>query len=93
MTRESIIEIIAVKAEMSKKQASIALNATLDGITESLQAGEKISFIGFGTFDVTQRQERIGVNPRTKEKITIAATRVPVFRAGTKLKDIVNSQE
>ena len=90
MTRQCIIDIIAEKAEMTKKQAGVALNAVLDGITEALQAGEKVSFIGFGTFGVSQRKARTGVNPKTKEKINIKASKVPTFRAGSKLKEVVN---
>ncbi|MCL2063515.1 MAG: HU family DNA-binding protein [Candidatus Cloacimonetes bacterium] len=89
MTRDCIIAYVAEKAGMTKKQAGIVLSATLDGIAEALKAGEKISFIGFGTFAVSQRKARIGINPQTKEKIQIPAAKVPVFRAGAKLKDSV----
>lgn len=90
MIREDIIEVIAENAEMTKKQAGIALNTTLDSITQALQAGERITFIGFGTFSVKTRNARKGINPKTKEKIDIAASKVPVFRPGTKLKTLVN---
>ena len=89
MTRDCIIGLVAEKAGMTKKQAALALNATLEGITEALKAGEKISFIGFGTFAVSQRKARTGINPKTKQKIQIPATKVPVFRAGSKLKQSV----
>ena len=89
MTRDCIIAYVAEKAEMTKKQAALALTATLEGITEALEAGEKISFIGFGTFSVSERKARTGINPKTREKIMIPATKVPVFRAGSKLKDSV----
>ena len=84
-----MIAYIAEKAGMTKKQATLVLNATLEGITETLKAGDKISFLGFGTFAVSKRQARTGINPQTKEKIQIPATKVPVFRAGSKLKDSV----
>jgi DNA-binding protein HU-beta len=90
MKRECIIEYIAEKAEMTKKQAAVALNATLEGITCALQAGEKVSFIGFGSFSVINRKARIGINPKTKAKINIPASKAPVFRAGSKLKESVN---
>jgi len=89
MTRENIIEIIAKKAEMTKKQAGLALNAALEGITEALKAGNKITFIGFGTFSVRAKKARTGINPRTKAKINIPATKVPVFKPGAKLKEVV----
>ena len=89
MTRDCIIAYVAEKADVTKKQATAALNATLEGITEALKAGEKISFIGFGTFSVSDRKARTGINPKTKEKIQIPATKAPVFRAGAKLKESV----
>ena len=92
MTRENIIDIIAKKAEMTKKQSGLALTATLDGITEALQAGEKVTFIGFGSFSVSARKARTGINPQTKAKIKIPAKKVPVFRAGAKLKEVVNKK-
>jgi len=92
MTRENIIDIVAKKAEMTKKQAGKALTATLEGITEALKAGEKATFIGFGTFSISARKARTGVNPQTKAKIKIPAKKVPVFRAGAKLKEIVNKK-
>ena len=93
MTREAMIDIIAKKSAMTKKQAGIALSSTLDGITEALQAGEKVTFIGFGTFSISHRKERTGINPQTKKKIKIPAKKVPVFRAGSKLKEVVNKKK
>ena len=92
MTREDIIDMIAKKAGMTKKQAGIVLTSTLEGITEAMKAGERIAFIGFGTFAVSKRNARTGINPRTKAKITIPASTVPVFRAGAKLKEAVNKK-
>jgi nucleoid DNA-binding protein len=89
MTREQMIDFIAKKAEITKKQAGIALRATTDGIIEALQAGEKVTFIGFGTFKVAPRKARTGINPQTKKKIKIAARKVPVFRASAKLKAVI----
>ena len=89
MTKDCMIAYVAEKSGMTKKQASLAFNATLEGIIETLKAGERISFIGFGTFTVIERKARAGINPKTKEKIMIPATKVPVFRAGTKLKDSI----
>jgi len=89
MTRDCIIGYVAEKAGMTKKQAGLALNATLDCITGALKAGDKVSLIGFGTFCVSARKARTGINPKTKEKILIPASKAPVFRAGSKLKESV----
>jgi len=86
MTKKDMIEIIAKKSEMTKKQAGLALSSMVDGITEALQAGEKVTFIGFGTFRVKERKARTGINPQTKKKIKIAAKKVPVFKPSVALK-------
>ena len=67
----------------------MALNAFVDGVTLSLEKGEKVSLVGFGTFKVTDRAARMGINPQTKAKIQIPATKVPTFKAGKKLKEAV----
>jgi len=67
----------------------LALGAVIDGITLTLEKGDKVSLIGFGTFKVNARKARTGVNPQTKAKIQIPATKVPVFKAGKKLKEAV----
>ncbi|HOD53793.1 MAG TPA: HU family DNA-binding protein [Candidatus Cloacimonadota bacterium] len=89
MTREDLIAKVAEDAKITKKAASFALNSVLDGITEALQAGEKITFVGFGTFNVIERKARKGINPTTKEPISIPACKAPVFKAGSKLKEAV----
>jgi len=89
MSREELIAKIAEQAEISKKAAGIALNAVLEGITAALEKGDKVTLVGFGTFAVSQRKERKGVNPQTKKPIKIPARKVPVFKAGKKLKEAV----
>ena len=89
MSREELIQKIAREAKLSKTQADKALRATLEGITTSLKKGKRVSFVGFGTFDVGKRKARMGRNPQTGETIRIAAARVPKFRAGKQLKDAV----
>jgi len=89
MSREGLIKKIAEDAEVTKKVATLALNAFIAGVTETLTAGEKVTLIGFGTFSVKKRPARTGVNPQTKKKIKIPAKTVPVFKAGAKLKDAV----
>jgi DNA-binding protein HU-alpha len=89
MNKQDLIAKIAKDADITKKQAGIALGAVIDGITLTLEKGDKVSLIGFGTFKVNQRKARTGVNPQTKAKIQIPATKVPVFKAGKKLKEAV----
>ena len=90
MTKKELIEKVAADAEITKKAAEIALNSVLEGIETSLVEEGKMSFVGFGTFEVRERAAREGRNPRTKETITIPASTVPVFKAGKEFKDRVN---
>ncbi|MDY4279792.1 DNA-binding protein [Actinobacillus seminis] len=89
MNKTDLIDAIASAAELNKKQAKAALEATLDAITESLKAGDQVQLIGFGTFKVNSRKERTGRNPQTGAEIKIAASKVPAFVAGKALKDSV----
>jgi len=89
MNKADLIDAIAKKAEMTKKDLGIALDAIIESISGALAKGEKVTLVGFGTFDVRERKARIGVNPRTKEKIKISATKAPVFKAGKELKEKV----
>ena len=82
-------EAAAAEAGMSKKDAEKAVNAALAAITEELKNGGKVSLVGFGTFEVRERPERQGRNPQTKEPMTIAASKLPAFKAGKALKDAV----
>ena len=89
MNKTELIATVAEIAALSKKDAEKAVNATFDTITAALEAGEKVSLVGFGAFDVKERAARMGRNPRTKEEVEIPATRVPLFKAGKALKDTV----
>ena len=89
MNKAELIAVVAEKTGLSKKDSEKALNATFEAITDSLKAGDKVSMVGFGTFEVKTRGERIGRNPKTKAEIKIPATRVPGFKAGKALKDAV----
>lgn len=89
MNKAELIAAVAEKAGLSKKDSEKVINATFETITEELVAGEKISLVGFGSFDVKDRGERVGRNPKTKEEIVIPASRVPQFKAGKALKDAV----
>lgn len=89
MNKTELVDVIAEKTKLSKKDSKAALEAALEAITESLKAGDAVQLIGFGTFKVNQRQERTGRNPQTGKEIKIPATKVPSFVSGKALKDAV----
>ena len=88
MNKTELIAAVAEKAELSKKDAEKALKAFTDVVAEELVKGEKIQLVGFGTFEVAEREEREGRNPKSGEMMTIAASRSPKFKAGKALKDM-----
>ena len=90
MNKTELVASIAEKAAISKKDAEKALAAFVDTVSVELKAGGKIQLVGFGTFEVRERAARTGKNPRTGEKIQIAASKNPVFKAGKALKDAIN---
>ncbi len=90
MNKTELISAVAVAAGISKKDAAAAVNATFDTIAAELVKKEKVQLIGFGTFETRERTARTGINPRTKEKVKIAATVAPAFKAGKALKTAVN---
>ena len=90
MNKTELAAAVAAKTELSKKDAEAAVNAVLASITDALAEGDKVALVGFGTFDVKTRAARTGLNPRTKTPVQIAATKIPVFKAGKALKDSVN---
>ncbi len=90
MTKADLINAIAEKAEFSKKDSEKALNAVISSITDALVSGDKVQIVGFGTFEVRQRDAKEAINPRTHEKIQIPAKKAPAFKAGKALKDVVN---
>ena len=89
MQKDDLIQAIIKKVGLSKRQAAESLSVVLDEISKTLSKGESIVFTGFGKFTVSQRKERMGINPKTQEKIKIPARKAPVFRAGQTLKDAV----
>ena len=89
MNKAELITAAAEKAGLSKKDTEAAVNAVVDVIAAALAEGDKVQLVGFGAFEVKTRAERIGRNPKTKEEIQIPASRVPVFKAGKALKDVV----
>lgn len=90
MNKTDLINSIAAKSGLNKKNSEAALNAFVSSVEEALSEGEKVVLVGFGTFEVRDRAERKGRNPQTREEITIPASKAPVFKAGKGLKDKVN---
>ena len=91
MNKAQLVAAMAENAGMTKKDAEKALAAFEVVVTTSLQKGEKIQLVGFGTFEVVNRPARTGINPQTKESITIEASNTPKFKPGKALKDAVNA--
>ena len=93
MTKSELINVVASKTDSTKKNAEAAVSAVFETITETLASGEKVSIVGFGTFEVRDRKEKQVINPQTKKPIKIAASKSPRFRAGKSLKDAVNANK
>ena len=89
MNKTDLIAAVAQNAGLTKKDAERVLTAAFDAMTAALVNGEKVQLSGFGTFEVKEREARIGRNPHTKEALEIPATKVPVFKASKALKDYV----
>ena len=93
MNKGDLIDRVSADAGISKAQADRAFDSVLRGITDSLRKGERATLVGFGTFGVSQRKARRGVNPQTNEAIKIPATKGVRFSAGKKLKEVVNKRK
>ena len=89
MNKADLINAVAEKTGLSKKDSESAVAAVVDVITEALIQGDKVQLVGFGSFEVKKRAARIGRNPKTKEEIKIPASKVPAFKPGKALKDAV----
>ncbi len=89
MNKSELVKLVAEKTGLKKKDAEHATNAVFGIIKEALKKGERVSIAGFGIFEVVERKEREGINPATREKIKIPATRVPKFRPSSSLKEEV----
>jgi DNA-binding protein HU-beta len=89
MNKGELVEAIAQKADVSKKEADAVLTAIVDSIVEAVSSGDKVTLVGFGSFEPRERQAREGRNPKTGETMQIPATRVPAFSAGKQFKDKV----
>ena len=89
MNKAELVAAVAEKTALSKKDSEKAVNAAFEAITAALVGGDKVQLVGFGAFEVKERNARVGRNPKTKEEIQIPASRAPVFKAGKALKDVV----
>ena len=89
MNKTELVAAMAEKAGVSKKDTEAVLNAFIDTVQEAVKADDKVQLVGFGTFEARERAAREGINPLTKEKIQIAASKVPAFKVGKAFKDMV----
>ncbi len=90
MNKLDLVTIVAEKAGITKRDAERAVNAMVESIEDALKQGERVSLVGFGTFEVRDRKPRVGRNPQTGEEIRIPAGRVPSFKAGKSLKESIS---
>lgn len=90
MNKSELIAAVAEKSGFSKKDSEKAVNTIVEAIVEAVSAGDKVQIVGFGTFEVRERGERKGRNPRTKMEIVIPASKLPVFKAGKSFKESVS---
>lgn len=89
MNKADLINVVAEKTGLTKKDSERAINGVFEAITDALVANDKVQLVGFGAFEVRARASRMGRNPKTKETIPIPASKSPVFKAGKALKDAV----
>ena len=92
MNKEELVKEVAKKAKVSQKAAADVLAATLETVTKAVAKGQKVTLVGFGTFEARKRAARTGRNPQTGKEIKIAAKTVPAFSAGKKFKELVNKK-
>lgn len=89
MNKTELINAVAEAADVSKKDTAAVVNAAIEVITKAIANDDKVQIIGFGTFEARKRNARTSINPRTKEKVSVPATKVPAFKAGQALKNAV----
>lgn len=92
MRKQDLVKEIAGKSNLPPRQVAMVVDATFDAIRDAMARGEKVTLTGFGAFEVAQRNEREGRNPRTGERITIAARKAPQFRPGSELKRAIGGE-
>lgn len=90
MNKADLVSAISKSSELSKKDSEAALNAIISSVEDALTKGDKVTLVGFGTFEVRKRAQRKGRDPQTKKEITIPAANAPVFKAGKAFKETVN---
>jgi integration host factor subunit beta len=91
MTKADLVDEVAGKVDLTKKEAEGIVNSVFDSIVQSLQAGEKIELRGFGSFRIRSRKPRIGRNPKTGDKVEVPPKQIPYFKPGKELKDLINT--
>lgn len=91
MTKADLVDEVAGKVDLTKKEAEGIVNSVFDSIVHSLQSGEKIELRGFGSFRIRSRKPRIGRNPKTGEKVAVPPKKIPYFKPGKELKDLINT--
>lgn len=89
LNKKALVEIVAGKLDVTKKDATLAIETVFEEITSALSKGDKVDISGFGKFEISERPERMGINPATKEPLKIAASKAPKFKAAKALKDAV----
>ena len=89
MNKSELVEVIAQKSRLTKKDCEAALNALIAAITDSLKSGDRVTLVGFGVFEVKQRAARTARNPKTNEPVAIPASKLPMFKPGKALKEAV----
>jgi len=92
MTKAELVEEVSEKTGLPKKQAEIVVNTVFESIVETLKTGEKIELRGFGSFRIRQRDSRMGRNPKTGEKVDVPAKRIPYFKPGKELRELLNTE-
>ena len=92
MTKAELVEQVARSTQLTKKHAEIIVNTVFESIVDSLKAGEKIELRGFGSFRIRHRGARIGRNPKTGEKVQVPAKRIPYFKPGKELRELLNGE-
>lgn len=92
MTKAELVEEVSDKTGLPKKQAEIVVNTVFESIVETLKTGEKIELRGFGSFRIRQRDSRTGRNPKTGDRVDVPAKRIPYFKPGKELRELLNHE-
>ena len=92
MTKAELVEKVAIQINLTKKQTEVIVNTVFQSITDSLAEGDKVELRGFGSFRIRERNARVGRNPKSGEKVEVPAKKVPFFKAGKELREIVDEK-